>query len=248
MNSRPASDLHFVNKRDPMPTVEVSVDSLQENQLSLDAILAPALRRIATAHPEIRATINIYSSPSFNFNNTAGYSDFLIVAGPKKVLHQVHAALERSSDVRCRYSEYIRLDQGSPAYHLEDGQLWEPEDSLTWFTRTPSTASVSAPVAKMPGGEDLSPQVWPFGAEDSSDEADSSEPAPPEADPAVSRGGEQAARYRAARSDATVARIRQTIEEVFGLPAGSVALCGPDGRALRGDALIKTLRRRWEDN
>jgi hypothetical protein len=57
---------------------------------------------------------------------------------------------------------------------------------------------------------------------------------------------ESPARYRAARADASIASIKRQIESVFGLPEGSVALCGPDGRPLRSDARIATLRRRWE--
>ncbi|WP_213779534.1 hypothetical protein [Caballeronia sp. dw_276] len=53
-------------------------------------------------------------------------------------------------------------------------------------------------------------------------------------------------RFRAARADASVGSIRRRIERVFGLPDGSVALCGPDGKALRADARIATLRRRWD--
>ena len=52
-------------------------------------------------------------------------------------------------------------------------------------------------------------------------------------------------RLRAARGDARVGSIRNTIESLFGLPEGSVALVGPDGRALRADAFIRTLRTRW---
>ena len=69
-----------------------------------------------------------------------------------------------------------------------------------------------------------------------------------DADQIVVAAERRAARYRAARSDAKVSSIRAAIEEVFGLPAGSVALCGPDRRALRGDARIRTLRKRWEES
>jgi hypothetical protein len=57
---------------------------------------------------------------------------------------------------------------------------------------------------------------------------------------------QKAGRLRAARADAHVGSIRRRIERVFGLPEGSVALCGPDGKVLRADAKIATLRRRWE--
>ncbi len=56
----------------------------------------------------------------------------------------------------------------------------------------------------------------------------------------------EATRYRAARSDATVATIKAQIEAVFGLPEGSVALLSPDGSKIKSNAKIATLRNRWE--
>jgi hypothetical protein len=57
---------------------------------------------------------------------------------------------------------------------------------------------------------------------------------------------EQPLRFRAARSDASVGTIARSIEAVYGLPEGSVALRGPGRKVLRSDATIRTLRRRWE--
>ena len=52
-------------------------------------------------------------------------------------------------------------------------------------------------------------------------------------------------RFRVVRADASVGSICKKIEEVFGVPEGAVKLCDPDGRPLRKDAKIATLRRRW---
>ena len=60
----------------------------------------------------------------------------------------------------------------------------------------------------------------------------------------VKRGG----RRNVARADAKVSTIRLKIEKVFGLPNGSVALCGPSKIPLKSNALIKTLRLRWEED
>ena len=48
-----------------------------------------------------------------------------------------------------------------------------------------------------------------------------------------------------ARNDASVGTIKSKIEEVFGLPEGSVTICTPEQKAFRVDALISTVRRRW---
>lgn len=56
---------------------------------------------------------------------------------------------------------------------------------------------------------------------------------------------EKSFRCRSARKDAIVGSIKRKIESVFGLPEGSVALLKPDGRELRADAKIGTLRQLW---
>jgi hypothetical protein len=64
----------------------------------------------------------------------------------------------------------------------------------------------------------------------------------------VSAPTKRKGRVNVARSDAKVSTIRRQIEKVFGLPEGSVLLCGPDKKSLKGNARIRTLRGRWEDN
>jgi hypothetical protein len=57
---------------------------------------------------------------------------------------------------------------------------------------------------------------------------------------------EDATRYRTARSDAPIGTITAKIEDVFGLPEGSVVLIKPDGRKKRSNASIQSLRDEWE--
>jgi len=75
---------------------------------------------------------------------------------------------------------------------------------------------------------------------------DSTPEAQYESDSDIETRNSNPSRYRAARSDTTIAVIKHKIEKTFGLPEGSVALCAPDGKALRSDAKIGTLRERWE--
>ena len=56
----------------------------------------------------------------------------------------------------------------------------------------------------------------------------------------------EARRTFRARKDARVGAITRTIEEVFDLPEGSVAICTPEQKAFRTDALISTVRKRWK--
>lgn len=54
-------------------------------------------------------------------------------------------------------------------------------------------------------------------------------------------------RYRRARADATLGGLQETVEVTFGLPSGSVRLVNPDGRKLRSDATVGTLRKNWDE-
>lgn len=252
MMTRAVSDLQFVKTRDPLPTVEVLAESLEEQGLSIDGVVVPVLRRLAAENQDLRATISVLGRSSVSFHRET-FSEFLLIAGPQRVLQAVRSAFDSRQGIEVRSGDYVLAKDATPAFHLEDGLLWEPEDSLTWFCR--SEPPVRRPVvvegsqsgvAQLPGSEQ-DDEGTPDGASADAWVRQAVDPSDVQNYPAPGRQFIRAARYRAARNDATVSRIRQTVEEVFGLPAGSVALCGPDGRHMRGDAFIKTLRRRWEE-
>ena len=113
-------------------------------------------------------------------------------------------------------------------FHSQDGSVWLPSDALSWFTKK---------------------EVEDEWRGDDCDELEVVDDADDFVSEDVLPGNtkvQTASRFRVARSDASVSSIKATIEKNFGLPAGSVALCGPDKKHLRGDALIATLRKRWE--
>lgn len=246
MIKRAVSELHFVSGREPLPTVEVQVSGLESQGLLVSQVIFPVLTRFAAANATCRATVYMYGTMSVNFHEQS-WSEFLIVAGDKSVLKVLESAFSNIPKVNSRYSDYIAPKEGIKAFHVEDGRLWEPEDMVTWYSRSPEETvkggiSVAKPVASDDDIED-DDDVW-------ADMVEGGEPELVELASdtlTIGRAPEQAARFRVARSDASVASIRQSVEKIFGLPEGSVALCGPDGRALRGDAYIKTLRRKWEN-
>ena len=253
MIQRSISKLNFVKSHDPMPTVEVQAESLENQGLLLNGIISSALARYAANNPTSKATIYMYGTMSVNFH-TAGWSEFLIVAGNQKILKVLYDTFSRLPQVQSRFSDYIAPNQGIQAFHVEDGLLWRPEDAITWYADSPEGEEKEQAPAETPldtddiGEDDANDwgdrivEAEPEPEDDKDDKDDKDDDVQP-----TGRTPEQPARYRAARSNARVASIRQTVEQVFGLPEGSVALCGPDGRALRGDAFIKTLRRRWAD-
>lgn len=56
-----------------------------------------------------------------------------------------------------------------------------------------------------------------------------------------------AVRFRRANGRASLASIQSTIESMMGLPAGSLIFIKPDGRKIRADAKVATLRKIWEE-
>ena len=244
MIKKSVSELAFVNSGSPLPTVEVDSQSIENAGFSIYRTVMQVLTRLAEQDTSLRATLYMYGSVSVNFHEPC-WSEFLLVAGPKKVLLALGAGFEQLSTVKSRFSDYISSSTALRTFHVEDGLVWEQEDACTWYSHGQRLADLTAETEE--GSDDAEPieedeedEVWDVEELDASDEQDE--------DLAVVIASRKAARYRAARSDAKVSSIRAAIEEVFGLPEGSVALCGPDRRALRGDARIRTLRKRWEES
>lgn len=236
MQQRSTYEFDFVCKPDPAPTVEVQADSLTATGLDIDDVLRPALRRFAGRNPTLKATVYLYGAHSFNFYEP-GWSEFLVVAGSKKVLTAVHAAFDVHREVKSRFGDYVRPRDGQARFHIEDGQLWQILDAASWEKiEQESDGSEALLPLESPIVDDLEDDLL-VNSDDKQGEKFV------ESTVMVRQG-----RLRAARSDASVGTIRQTIEDVFGLPAGSVVLCGPDRRPLRADATIATLRRRWSDS
>lgn len=247
MIKKSVSELAFVNSGSPLPTVEVDSESIENAGFSIYHTVMQVLTRSAEQDGSLRATVYMYGSVSVNFHEPC-WSEFLLVAGPKKVLLALGAGFEQLSTVKSRFSDYVSSSAALRTFHVEDGLVWEQEDACTWYSRGQRLADLTAEAEEAEEGsddaepieEDEGDEVWDVEELNASDEQDE--------DLAVVTASGKAARYRAARSDAKVSSIRAAIEEVFGLPEGSVALCGPDRRALRGDARIRTLRKRWEES
>lgn len=226
MIERPATEMKFVKSRDPLPTVEVDLDSIPEEFHGYGDLIVNAITPIAARSPNMVSTIYVYQGPSINFG-TQTWSAFFAVAGEKKLLEPLLAAFRHAKVANARFSDSIDPSTGIKDFHVQDGQVWRPLEEGTWYATQQDEAS------------DL------IGDSDSATDCADSDDLHSETD-AVSSRESRPARFRTARADASVGTIRKRIEEVFGLPEGSVALCDPDKRALRRDATIATLRKRWE--
>lgn len=58
---------------------------------------------------------------------------------------------------------------------------------------------------------------------------------------------EEPIRFRQLRSDAKIASVCADLERKLGLPFGSLRLVKPNGRFIRADASVGTLRAAWDD-
>jgi hypothetical protein len=226
MLERPESELQFVMPRDPLPTVEIDIDSIPEGLHGYSDLVTRSLSSVADKSIKLRATIYVYQGMSVNFHQQKTWSAFFGVAGGKKLLDVLLKAFQSAKVGNVRLSDYINSSTATRDFHIQDGHVWRPIEAGTWYTESQGDKGFEEDSVSEP--DDLE-----FDAEDTNgDGCRISNPT----------------RFRIARSDASVGSICKKIEEVFGVPEGAVKLCDPEGRPLRRDAKISTLRRRWESN
>lgn len=225
MLKRAESELQILVPRDSLPTVEVDVTSIPEGLNGYSDLVTKALASVAEKSIKLRATVYVYQGISCNFNQQSmSMSAFFGVAGNKKILDVLLNAFQEAGVVNVRFSDYIDPSTAVREFHVQDGYVWRPLEEGTWFSKSEDSTDFEGIV-----DIDIDIETEEFDNELKN----------------ITRTATPT-RFRAARADTTVGTIRQKIEDVFGLPAGSIAICGPDKRALRGDATIATVRKRWE--
>ena len=229
MLKRSEGELQFVKSREPLPTVEIDLDCIPEELHGYGDLIANAITPVAARSLNMRATVYVYQGPSINFHQQT-WSAFFGVAGDKKLLDALLNAFRGAKLANVRFSDYIDPSTATREFHVQDGHVWRPFEAGTWYSDSQN--------------EEEDNLIVDADA-DADAETDDLDNSLPETEAATARLSNPS-RLRVARADATITTIRRKIEEIFGLPEGSVALCGPDKRALRGDATIATLRRRWE--
>jgi len=222
-------ELNFVKGNGIYPSVEVNMDSLEEAG-RLDAISELEISLKEFAKSGALASIYVLETPSANFGHMCN-SIFFGVAGSNSILEIIHTYFSKIANVDVRFSEYIPKNNSQLALQVEFGTTWTAYEEGSW--RSASITRMTDSAIDSDTSDDTSDDAF-------DDLAIEEDPELVEIKKTTS-----SLRQRAARSDATVGTIRRTIEEIFGLPKGSVQLCDPDGRKLKGNALIRTLRNRW---
>jgi hypothetical protein len=241
MRIRTAERLNFNTSDQPTPSIEIDLGSILDGE-SLQSLLRESVSEFADDQQIF--TIWSYFTNSINFHEPTS-SAFVMALGGKNVLGRIHGELENVPGLRMRYSDYVVPSREEPAAHIEEGMFWLPlGDGQNWYA----------------DAELITPEIFVAVEEialDDEHDGDSEDEQDTWSTPPVGREGHEnivgeqtrrrvTLRTRAARSDASVGSISRTIERMLSLPEGSVLLCGPDKRAMRRDARIGTLRRRWE--
>jgi len=229
------SELKFKCTNDNFPTVEVDLDSLPENYHGYQQVVDSVLQNFIMIHSESEMTIYVYQTQSINFIDHMCSSAFFGVVGKKKsqekLLDMLLAAFKNIEGVNTRFSDYINTTISLPEFHVEDEYIWHPIDATTWGSK--NTCQSEEPITDFDEVMDDDQDEEDFDEFVDDTEGENVRTAVP-------------TRYRIARADVKIGTIKRKIEEVFGLPEGSVALCDQEGKALRADARIRTLRKRWE--
>ncbi|HZJ97730.1 MAG TPA: hypothetical protein VFD12_07855 [Oligella sp.] len=223
MIERPENELKIVTPRDPLPTVEIDIDSIPEGLHGYSDLVTRALSAVAEESINLRATIYVYQGMSVNFHQQT-WSVFFGVAGDKELLNVLLKAFQSAKVGNVRLSDYIDPSMATRDFHVHDGHVWRPLEAGTWYTESHAEKNLEENIVSET--EDL------------------------ELDGEITNGEgsriSNPTRFRVARADASIGSICKKIEEVFGVPEGAVKLCAPNGKPLRSDAKISTLRRRWE--
>lgn len=234
MQSIPSRRLSIVVPTDPVPTVEADMGSFPTSNFDFDDTLATNLMAYCSANPTVSFTLYYYYTESINFRRPTD-SVFIGLAGPDKHLAEILRILQRTPGVLARYSDYIDVSTASAMIHIENGKLYRAEDRANWYQAEVIEKEIAEePAATEPTLHDNVDPDEEWGTDAASSESSQT--------PRAS----VPARFRTARADASLGSIKRTIEGVFGLPEGSVLLCGPDGKPLRNNAKVATLRKRWE--
>ncbi|EOB4257281.1 hypothetical protein ACGLQQ_001191 [Vibrio vulnificus] len=252
------NELHFIKSPNPIETVEVNIDSIPKKYGDYTEALTEILDPLAKSDPDLRATVYVYQSPFANFMHSSS-SVFIGVVGSKNALELILNGFQALSGVEARYGDSILIKQSTRRLHIEDGLVWHVGDDVTWFASS-SIDDIEDDIEEYDDDCDHSyeqdfsqypskTKIYEAGdlLKDSVNIEDSEIGKFGNTKELITSSSKAFySRHRAVRSDARVGSIRATIEDVFGLPEGSVKLCDPEGNPLRADARIGTLRRRWD--
>lgn len=237
---RQLTELNVVGIGASVSTFEIDEHEMTAAACGYEELMESVLVPLAAANLGLRASVYGHCGAGVNFRR-ADCANFFSVAGDRRVFDALFALFRGIEGLSVLSCNHVHPMPGSPQYHLEDGMYWRQEDAGVWYAVEHGSKGSGERLAGE--GQETLPRNEP-GREDDSPDGRVGPGANTTA--ANSSYTEEPLRFQAARSDASIGSIARSIEAVFGLPDGSVALRGPDRKVLRPDATIRTLRRRWK--
>lgn len=124
-------DLKINYSRNPIPTVEIDLNSIPDNIRGYSDLVAEGLASFAAKSPKMTATLYVYQGPSINFGRDT-FSAFIGIAGANKLLEPLLKLFIRYK-INARFSDYIDPLTGIAEFHIQDGYIWRPSDPATWY-------------------------------------------------------------------------------------------------------------------
>ncbi len=116
-------------------TVEIDINSIPEGSHGYSDLVTRALSSVAEKYIKLRATIYVYQGMSVNFHQQT-WSAFFGVAGDKKLLDVLLNAFQSAKVGNVKLSDYINSSTATRDFHVQDGHVWRPIESGTWYTES----------------------------------------------------------------------------------------------------------------
>ena len=135
MTTRAEGELNFVKRRDPIASIEVDLDSIPDELFGYEGIVLQALKAMLVRQPTLRTSLYVFESTSVNFGSPC-YSVFFGLAGGEKHLPALLSGFKRVEGIKAKASDYIETRRSVCRFHVEDGDVWYPQDVCVWQTCT----------------------------------------------------------------------------------------------------------------
>lgn len=135
MTERLVNTLNFIDSNSLLPTVEVDLDSIPEENFGYEDIVINSLKLFANKNSNLKASIYVYQGESINFHENT-FSAFFGVDGKQniKILENILTGFKKIEGVKARFSDYILGSNGFLEFHIEDGTVWHPLDAEIWYS------------------------------------------------------------------------------------------------------------------
>lgn len=210
----------FIKSGQSMRVLEIPADDLE--RCDFDEVIREVFCKGHIGR-NVHATIYTYfEMGSCNFGSPMCDSFFFGVCGSPQFAEQLILVAINILNIRVHESSYLPLDGITRRYHIQDGEAWIYADAYTY---TLMDMDVDAAQLENEPGEVEEMELG---------------------ESTQQKNTMVARRTYVARSDSSIGTLIQRINEVFGLPEGSVKIFKPDGARLRADSTVGRLRELWD--